>query len=123
METIPFRYSMLNASRKLYELLLAEEKLNCDWESNGILILYKEEKNMNDFAATNEILKEYDLDAKLLVGKALFEKEPTLREDVVGGWLHETDSHVRPDKLMAGLKEVILKQGANIEEGCMSHEL
>jgi D-amino-acid dehydrogenase len=115
---IPFRYSLLNASRKLYEVLLEEEQLNCDWESNGILLLCKEEKSMADFAAANEILKEYDLDAKLLSGKALFEKEPALREDLVGGWLHETDSHLRPEKLVAELKAVILKQGAIIEEGC-----
>jgi D-amino-acid dehydrogenase len=115
---IKHRHAFLNASEELYRTLLAEEKIHCDWESNGILKLYKEEKNMAGYAETNDILKRYGLEATPFVGQALHEKEPAVREDVFGGWFHGTDHHLRPDKFVGEMKSVILKKGAIIDENC-----
>lgn len=122
-KTIPRRYEVLNASKALFNTLLKEELINCDWELNGALMLCKEGASMDGYAETNELLKPFGLEAEPLNGKALVEKEPALREDLYGGWLHKTDAHLRPDKLIAEMKLVIQKQGAIIEEHCTVEKL
>ena len=75
------------------------------------------------YAAENEALRPFGHAALPLVGRALRELEPALREDVYGAWYHATDSHLRPDRLLRSWKDYLLGCGVRIEEGCRLEEL
>jgi D-amino-acid dehydrogenase len=53
-----------------------------------------------------------------VAGEDLFRLEPALREDICGAWYHKTDSHLRPDKLLAAWQQVLLKMGVVFREHC-----
>jgi D-amino-acid dehydrogenase len=112
------RERILSVSDQLYHTLIQEEKLCCEWERRGVLIVCNSGSKMDAYAADNELLKPFGLAAKPYVGHALQAFEPALREDVCGAWHHESDSHLRPDTLLQEWKRNLIQRGVGIEEHC-----
>jgi D-amino-acid dehydrogenase len=111
------RHELLQHSQTLYDTLFKAEDLDGDLEKKGILMVYKSESEWQDFdAEANAHLKPYGLEAKPVVGDALFELEPALSGDVYGGWYHPLDSHLRPDLFIAEFKNIVVREGASVEE-------
>jgi D-amino-acid dehydrogenase len=112
------RQQILDHSRALYETLIETEHLDGDLEKKGILLVYKNRSAWQSHAATNAHLEPYGLDARPVVGDALFKLEPALRTDLYGAWYHPIDSHMRPDRFLTELKNIVIRNGALIEENC-----
>ena len=120
---IKARAGLLQNSIELLVKLLKEEHIECDWEENGVLMVFKSRSEMQKYGETNHLMKPYGLDAVSLVGDALFDLEPALANDVYGAWFNKKDSHLRPDKLLSGWQQVLLKMGVAIEENCRLEDL
>ncbi len=118
LHVVRSREKILRASESLYEELFQEEKLNCNYEKQGFLLVNKTEKGMQEYIDTNDQLKPFGLEAKPYVGNALSELEPALRDDLYGGWHHEISNHLRPDALLRDWKKVLVENGVTIEEDC-----
>jgi D-amino-acid dehydrogenase len=73
---------------------------------------------MEAYHAKNESLRPFGQAAEPLVGRALRELEPALREDVYGAWYHRTDSHLRPERLLQSWKQALIRSGVTIAEHC-----
>ena len=112
------REKILRSSKSLFETLFREEQLECDWEAKGVLMVFKTRSEMQKYRHTNNYLKPFGFDALLLEGDELFNLEPALQKKVCGAWLHKTDSHLRPEKLMQTWKPLLQKMGVAIEENC-----
>jgi D-amino-acid dehydrogenase len=112
------RERILHHSALLYDNLFRQEKIECEWEKKGVLMVYKNEAEMQKYTQTNEFLEPYGLDAKPYLGDALLDLEPALREDVYGAWYHPNESHLRPDALLREWQQVLIRQGAYIQEDC-----
>jgi D-amino-acid dehydrogenase len=111
---------LLNSSRALYPQLIAEEKIDCEWETRGLLFVFQTRPAFEHYGQTNRLLTEsFRMPAKCYVGDELVLLEPALKPGLAGGWLYETDAHLRPDKLMAGLKKVLEARGVIIREKCL----
>lgn len=109
--------ALLASSRTMYEELLAGEQIECEWEAKGLLFVYRTEAAWEHYAATDELLgREFGIRARRMNGTELAEYEPALVDRLPGAWLYETDAHLRPDRLMAELKRVLLARGATIRE-------
>ncbi len=105
-------------SKQLYAELFSQEPTACDWQKRGVLMVYKSQAAMAQYEKTNALLKPYGHAAKPLSATDLLKMEPALHPDVCGGWYHETDSHLRPEKLLHDLKKALLFRGAVITENC-----
>ena len=114
---------ILSHSITLLEKLFKEEQLECDWEENGVLMVFKSQSEMQNYRQTNDLMKPYGLDAVPLVGDELFDLEPALARDIYGAWLHKNDSHLRPDKLLTAWHQILIKMGVAIEENCRLKDL
>jgi D-amino-acid dehydrogenase len=112
------RERILHHSDLLYDTLFREEKIECEWKKKGILMVYKNEAEMEKYSQTNAYLKPYGLDAKLYVGDALLNLEPALCKDVLGAWYHPIESHLRPEALLREWLQVLVREGAVIQEDC-----
>ena len=112
------RQEILHHSQTLYESLFDTEGLDGDLEQKGILLVYKSKSEWQAYAATNAYLEPYGLEARPVVGDALFELEPALRTDAYGAWYHPLDSHMRPDRFLAEFKNILIRDGALVEEDC-----
>lgn len=111
------RYALLRSSMDLYESLISDERIDCEWQARGLLFVYQTEHHFEEYAATDSLLREtFGLAARKYSAVELAQLEPALKPGLAGAWHYEGDRHLRPDKLMAELRSVLLKLGVAIEE-------
>jgi D-amino-acid dehydrogenase len=111
--------ALLNSSRSLYAQILDEERIDCEWETKGLLFVFLHEHAMAHYAKTDRLLREsFDMPAKRLGPDELLAREPALRPGLAGGWHYDGDAHLRPDRLMAEWRRVLVERGVTIQEGC-----
>jgi D-amino-acid dehydrogenase len=112
------REAILRASNDLMTDLLAAEALDCDFDHRGIVMAFTDPATLEAYAKTNRLLEPFGLAATLHDRREIRQIEPALSEAVCGGWYHRTDSHLRPESLMAAWTRIALDRGVRIDEGC-----
>ncbi|MBA4187474.1 MAG: amino acid dehydrogenase [Planctomycetaceae bacterium] len=111
--------ALLNSSRGLYDELLRAERLECEWETKGLLFVYETPKHFEHYLHTDELLRrEFAMPAKRFDSSELAALEPALKAGMAGGYLYQSDAHLRPDKLMSELRRVLLNLGVEVRENC-----
>jgi D-amino-acid dehydrogenase len=110
------KYELLDYSIGLFETLLGLENIGCDFEKKGILTVFNDPKNLDNFKKTNAFLETYNLGYKRLEKEQALEMEPALAKDIAGAWYSEVDWHLRPDLLMASWRKHLAGKGLIIEE-------
>lgn len=116
MEAARARNSLLQLSQELYEEIIREEALECEFERRGCLFVFKGERQMTDYEKVNQLLEEFGVAAVRYEGAELNVLEPALQDGMAGGWHHTADSHLRPDKLMNSLHTVLVRMGVKVYE-------
>ena len=111
--------ALLNSSRTLFDELIQTERIACEWEAKGLLFVFQTPKHFDHYAHTDELLRrEFAMPAKRFDSAALAALEPALKPGMAGGYLYESDAHLRPDRLMSELQRVLLALGVEIREHC-----
>jgi D-amino-acid dehydrogenase len=97
--------ALLDSSRTLYDDLIAETAIDCDWQTDGLLFVYRTAEGFEHYAAIDAMLRDrYGRGAESLSADALVAREPALRRDALSGGFHyHCDAQLRPDKLTHGL--------------------
>ncbi|QEL19764.1 NAD(P)/FAD-dependent oxidoreductase [Limnoglobus roseus] len=110
---------LLVSSRGLYDDLIRDEHLECEWQTKGLLFVFRSHHAMDHYAETDRLLRdEFETPARRLDGAALAALEPALRPGLAGGWRYEGDAHLKPDRLMAEFRRVLTGLGVEIREHC-----
>lgn len=108
---------MLNSSRDLYDELFANEPLQAEWQTSGILYPFLHQPGMEHFAETNQLLRtHFHHGADRYDGDEVSKLEPALKSGLAGGWHFPGDAHLRPDKLMSSWKTLLESRGVSIRE-------
>lgn len=111
--------ALLESSRSLYEELLAHTLADVEWQQAGLLLVFRTPAAMEHYAQTDRLLAgEFDMPATRHDGDALAALEPALVPRLAGAWHYASDSHLRPDKLMAAWRRVLVSDGVEICEQC-----
>lgn len=112
--------ALLTSSRALYDDLIRKEAIDCEWEANGLLFVFRSPAAFDHYAHTDELLRtRFDLPARRYDAESLLNLEPALKPGAAaGGYLYETDAQLRPDRLMAGWRQVLDRRGVTVREGC-----
>ncbi|MHC4997288.1 MAG: NAD(P)/FAD-dependent oxidoreductase, partial [Planctomycetota bacterium] len=111
------RTALLQSSAELYPQLFARESLDPEYEQHGCLFVYETQRAMDKYANENQLVQEHFGHAARRIDAAqLAELEPALRDGLPGAWLHESDSHLRPDVLMTQWRSVLENMGVTILE-------
>ena len=111
--------ALLNSSRALFDDLIRDEQIPCEWEAKGLLFVFDTAKAFSHYAHTDALLTEkFHMPAKRLDADALLDLEPALKPGSAGGYLYQSDGHLRSDKLMAELRRVLLEKGVEIRNSC-----
>jgi len=113
-------HAMLRSARTLYDDLLREEKIACEWNTNGLLFVFQSRGAFEHYAEIDHLLRDrFDTPADRYDADALLELEPALRPGVAaGGYLYRGDAQLRPDVLMMELRRVLVSRGVEIIENC-----
>lgn len=116
--------ALLVSSHSLYQELLQNTLTDVEWESLGLLFVFRSQHGMDHYADTDRLLRsEFNLGATRYDGQALLDLEPALQPGSAGAWHYETDGHLRPDKLMLSWRLVLEQQGVVIREQCELRDL
>ena len=111
--------AILDASIAEYRVLLADPQLDSDWQQNGMLLVFRSEKALGEFADTDALLtRELGVTARYLAADELAEFEPALLDDLAGAYFYEDDSHLRPDRLNASWSGLLRERGVRFVENC-----
>ena len=115
------RNAILESSRQLYEAIIEEHQLQVEWKTDGLLFVFRDQKEFDHFAETDSILKrDFGVAATPVDGAELQTLEPALKPGLAGAWHYRNDAHLRPDRMMAELKRLLLESGVEI---LSDHEL
>ncbi|QJW99400.1 NAD(P)/FAD-dependent oxidoreductase [Frigoriglobus tundricola] len=111
--------ALLNSSRTLFDELIQTEQIACEWETKGLLFVFQTPAHFDHYAPTDAFLtREFAMPAKRFDSAALAALEPALKPGLAGGYLYESDAHLRPDRLMSELRRVLLARGVEVRENC-----
>jgi D-amino-acid dehydrogenase len=109
--------ALLDSSLPLYRELIERDRLDCEFESRGLLFAYRSQQEMDGYAATDRLMTEkFACSARRCDGAELVALEPALRPGLAGGWYYHDDAHLRPDKLMKAWRRSVADRGAVILE-------
>lgn len=111
------RHAMLQSSKQLYQQLIADENLDCEWQERGLLFVFDDEKSFTGYGKTDSLLREhFGVAATPYDGRQLIELEPAIKPGFGGAWHYEGDCHMRPDKLLSQLREKMEQRGVEFVE-------
>ena len=112
------RHSLLQSSMNLYKSFVNDENIECEWQERGLLFVFHSRKEFEEYASVDRMLQsEFGVGAKPYPGQKLNELEPALKDGIGGAWHYESDCHLRPDKLMNQLRELLINHGVEIVNG------
>jgi len=104
------------ASSELIDQLIMSESLECSYRKDGWLMIYKTEKDFQIAAKEANLLKDYDIEVKILSGAETLEMEPALRTKLSGGIFFPEDTHLDPTKFVLALAERLQERGVTIHQ-------
>jgi D-amino-acid dehydrogenase len=112
--------ALLVSSRSLYDDLLRDEGIDCEWDARGLLFVFRSRAAFDHYADTDSLLTEkFHTRAERLDADELLAREPALRPGAAsGGYLYRCDAQLRPDRLMAGWRAVLDRLGVEVRENC-----
>lgn len=117
MEAAAGRHEMLQSSKRLYQQLILEEDIHCEWKEVGILFVFDTPQGFEHYRGTEKMLRdEFGVGATPYDGDQLIEIEPALKSGLGGAWHYEGDCHLRPDKLMDSLRAKLEQRGVTFLE-------
>lgn len=109
--------ALLDSSRAIYESLATSDGVDCDWQSLGMMFVYRSRHELDHFESTAKLIEdEFHRRYEKLDGDELIKREPALKPGVAGAWYFKHDAHIRPDRLMKSLKKRLLDRGVTILE-------
>ncbi|MDZ4829381.1 MAG: FAD-dependent oxidoreductase [Phycisphaerae bacterium] len=98
----------------IYEDMIREESISCDYAREGWLDVVLDPKNMDHAEAEAQSLAQYDYTYRRLSGDELRARDPIFRDEVAGA-IHYLDSaHAHPGDFLQGLAAACVRRGATL---------
>jgi len=112
--------SLLDSSRSLYDELFRAEQLDAEWETRGLLFVFRTPAAMEHYAETDRIMRDtFGVGATRYDGDAVSQLEPALKAGLAGGWYYKSDAHLRPDRLLGSWRRLLEQYGVSVLERCV----
>lgn len=110
--------AMLDSSRTLYNDVIRDESLACEWEERGLLFVYATNDHYTGFADTAKLIEDtFGKRYERWTTEETIAREPAIKPNsVAGAWYAPGDAHLRPDRLMSELRRVLTARGVMIQD-------
>jgi D-amino-acid dehydrogenase len=110
--------ALLDSSRALYPALIAEQSLACEWETKGLLHVYRSETELEEHGRMDRLTRaEFGLGATRIGSDELSAFEPALKPGLAGGWWYPEDAHLKPDLLLDSWYQALERTGVALRPG------
>src|SRR5258705_6051148 len=104
-------------SRALYEALAARTENAFDLRREGLLLLVRTDRGLEEEAALAERSRGLGMPAEVLDAAAVRALEPRLEVDVRGGVRYPLDAHLTPQRLVTAMTKLVKERGATMVWG------
>jgi D-amino-acid dehydrogenase len=108
---------MGQASLRLFDELVAEERLDCGYRREGYYEVCLTEGGLEAVRAEADLIRRYGFDARRLTGAELRAREPRLSERILGGVFYPEAATVNPHRFATELGERARRLGAALCTG------
>jgi D-amino-acid dehydrogenase len=116
--------AILNDSKKAYSDLFDKHPINAQWKTNGLFYVLKTSKGIDEFARSDNILEQnFGLKADYIDGCDLSNFDPSLKENLAGGFLYKNDASLEPAELIKNWVEYLENKGVEFIENCQLMEI
>lgn len=115
-ETVRSKGRLLIAARAALGELVAREALDCEWEEQGTLGIWRTREGFDKAQWLPPLLRDLGLRCDVLDASAVRELEPSVNDSVVGGVLHGNDARLRPERYLAALAGRVREAGGVMRE-------
>ncbi len=102
------------ASKNLFDRLIAELDLDCDYRQAGWLFAYTSAAGFREGREEAALLGEHDVPAQIFSSQEAREFEPGLAAEIEGGVYYPDDAHLNPEAFVRGLADWLQAQGVTI---------
>jgi len=109
---------LLERSRERLATLVRDESLACEFEENGTLYVYRDEKALAAGRWLIDALTGIGIAIEQIDGDGARAMEPALNDSIVGAHWNPGDAHLRPDRFVAELARRVRELGGTIESAC-----
>ncbi|MBS0570377.1 MAG: FAD-dependent oxidoreductase [Proteobacteria bacterium] len=106
---------LLHARTEL-EALVRNEKLDCEFQAQGTMNVYRDARVFEHSREMALLPVEFGLPVETLDGAACRAREPALNDSIVGGYFHSRDAQLRPERYCAELARAVVARGGEIRE-------
>ena len=112
---IPLLRDMQRESLHLFQALIAQENIACDFEKKGGLTLFRTEAGLEKGHQEVEHMRRFGLQMELLPeATAVRNLEPNIHPNVVGGIHYQEDAHINPARFVYALAEAAKAKGVTL---------
>lgn len=112
------RAALLQASRTLIEVLVRDEHMDCEFAADGVLYAFRDSREFEQTIIGRDALADLGILSEVWDAATLREREPALRDDIIGGMWLPGDASLRPDRFVAELARLVRAAGGTIIEDC-----
>ena len=116
MASVHGREALLRGAIDLYQSLIQEEGLECDWEILGTIHVFRSYDELKGHRAVGSLTTQFGISGKMMNREEALNMEPTLRHDIAGAWFYDQSAQLRPEVLMRELKRILLNRDIEIIE-------
>lgn len=112
-KALPLLVALQRESLNLYEQLAAEG-LNFGFTRKGTMTVFNTKQAFEEGIKEAKLLQEHGIEAQILDADKAREKEPLLKESVVGGIYFSSDAHLDPAAFVLELADKAKQKGVDI---------
>ncbi|TAE27823.1 MAG: FAD-dependent oxidoreductase [Cytophagales bacterium] len=121
--SIPVLRDLSLLSKRLYQNLAQSGNVDFGWHERGLLMLYKTATAEHEMAEEADLANHAGVEALILNGQQVQDREPNTRVEVRGGVLFPGDAHLNPGQLVQSLVVFLRAQGVEVLENTPVLEL
>jgi len=104
------------ASRDLYDELISEEKIDCNYHTTGLFMLYSTERGYREGVEEATLMRNNGLLMEKKTPAEVVDMEPCVRSDIAGGVYYPEDSYLNPSDFVCQLADRIKEKGVTVRE-------
>lgn len=109
-------FELLKDSVQLFDELIHNEQMDCDWRKNGVVYAFKNPHELEAYQAIHALVRLFLDDGVRIDPQQLQEKVPYIKTNLAGAYFYRSDAHLRPDRLMSEYQRILSKLGVRIIE-------
>ncbi|OQY30115.1 MAG: hypothetical protein B6I38_07670 [Anaerolineaceae bacterium 4572_5.1] len=115
-EAVPILTELSVESQALFEEIIESEKLSCEYQQQGLMLLYKKEETFQEGQQMARKLEEYGISAEVFPADGLQSRFPPALPELTGGIFYKSDAHFDPAAFNAQLAQRVREMGVKIRE-------